>query len=120
MKLPNPEQAIIDIEKKLIGYCLNMNHSRGGHKARVFASALGITAADPGPLVAALRQAAAQNDAKFRKANEYGEEFELEFIMKGRKGAFVVTSAWFIDKGSAAARLTNCYVNLRKSKRKTP
>jgi hypothetical protein len=41
MKLPNPEQAIID-EEKLSGYCLNPRHSDGQHKARVFQSALGI------------------------------------------------------------------------------
>jgi hypothetical protein len=41
MKLPNPEQAEIDMQK-LIGYCLNPEHSDGQHKAYVFRSALGI------------------------------------------------------------------------------
>lgn len=42
MKLPNGDHAVIPM-KKLIGYCLNPNHSSGKHKARVFASTLGIT-----------------------------------------------------------------------------
>jgi hypothetical protein len=42
MKLPNGEFAIIPMEK-LTGYCLDPNHSSGKHKARVFASVLGIT-----------------------------------------------------------------------------
>jgi hypothetical protein len=120
MKLPNPQRVIIDVEKKLRGYCLNMNHSRGAHKARVFASTLGITAADPAPLVAALRRAALENEAKFRKANDYGKEYELEFRMEGPKGAFIIISAWFIDNASDVARLTNCYIDLKKSKRKRP
>ncbi len=41
MKLPNPEQAIID-SQKLSGYCLNRNHPDGQHKARVFQSVLGL------------------------------------------------------------------------------
>jgi len=43
MKLPNGENAEIS-RQKLIGYCLNPEHSSGKQKARVFASVLGITA----------------------------------------------------------------------------
>ena len=43
MKLPNGNHALISIEK-LRGYCLNPEHPSEKHKARVFASALGITA----------------------------------------------------------------------------
>ncbi|WP_254174154.1 DUF6883 domain-containing protein [Planktothrix pseudagardhii] len=42
MKLPNGNQAEISLQK-LVGYCLNQEHSSGKHKARVFASVLGIT-----------------------------------------------------------------------------
>jgi hypothetical protein len=45
MKLPNGHRAIVDITK-LRDYCLNTNHEEGKHKARVFASALGVRAAD--------------------------------------------------------------------------
>ncbi|MBW4596036.1 MAG: hypothetical protein KME46_24830 [Brasilonema angustatum HA4187-MV1] len=41
MKLPNPEQAVID-RQKLSGYCLNPEHPEGRHKARLFKSVLGI------------------------------------------------------------------------------
>ncbi|HXG48805.1 MAG TPA: hypothetical protein VNO52_14360, partial [Methylomirabilota bacterium] len=36
MRLPNGERAIVDIQK-LTAYCLNLQHTRGRHKARVFA-----------------------------------------------------------------------------------
>ena len=45
MKLPGAERAIVDIAK-LRDYCLDPHHPRGRHKARVFASALGLTQAD--------------------------------------------------------------------------
>lgn len=45
MKLPNGERAVVDIEK-LRAYCLNPAHARGRHKARIFASKLGLYAAD--------------------------------------------------------------------------
>ncbi len=45
MLLPNPQLAIVDIDK-LSGYCLNPQHEDGKHKARVFAAALGIMQAD--------------------------------------------------------------------------
>ena len=45
MKLPNADRAVIEIEK-LRDYCLSSSHPRGRHKARVFVTALGITADD--------------------------------------------------------------------------
>ena len=41
MKLPNAEQAIVDIAK-LRDYSLDATHEEGKHKARVFAAALGL------------------------------------------------------------------------------
>jgi hypothetical protein len=41
MKLPNATHAVVDVAK-LRDYCLNPGHARGRHKARVFASVLGI------------------------------------------------------------------------------
>lgn len=45
MKLPNAERAVVRLEK-LTEYSLNPAHDKGGHKARVFASASGITIDD--------------------------------------------------------------------------
>ena len=38
MKLPNAENAYVDL-RKLADYCLDSEHERGKHKARVFAAA---------------------------------------------------------------------------------
>ncbi|MFM6398005.1 DUF6883 domain-containing protein [Planktothrix sp.] len=40
-KLPNPENTIVD-DQKLTGYCLNITHGEGQHKARIFKSALDL------------------------------------------------------------------------------
>ncbi len=45
MLLPNIAKASID-QKKLADYVLNASHPEWRHKARVFLSALGLTAAD--------------------------------------------------------------------------
>ena len=49
MKLPNVSEAIVDL-RKLEEYCLNPDHPRGKHKARVFQSALGIGRGDASEL----------------------------------------------------------------------
>jgi hypothetical protein len=41
-ELPNGDQTEISMQK-LMSYCLNPEHLSGKHKARVFASVLGIT-----------------------------------------------------------------------------
>ena len=42
MKLPNPHKAVVEI-RKLRDYSLNVDHSVGKHKARVFKASLGLT-----------------------------------------------------------------------------
>ena len=58
MRLPNPEFAIID-ENKLAGYSLNLEHSEGKHKARVFKSVLNMDASNSEELRQALLAALA-------------------------------------------------------------
>jgi hypothetical protein len=70
MKLPNGDQAIVDI-RKLLDYCLNPQHPRGRNKARVFAS-IGITGADAEELRDAILSAARCAEAELGAANECG------------------------------------------------
>ena len=57
MLLPHGERAIVDI-RKLRDYCLNPDRLRGKGKARVFAFALGLSAADAPELREKLLEAA--------------------------------------------------------------
>ncbi|AFZ03157.1 DUF6883 domain-containing protein [Calothrix sp. PCC 6303] len=62
MKLPNPERAIVEVDK-ISGYCLNPEHPQGKHKARVFKSALNLNLENAEELQIALLQAVTNWDA---------------------------------------------------------
>jgi hypothetical protein len=70
MKLPNPNRAIVD-EKKLRDYCLSPTHRHGKHKARLFASAMGLTANDSDTLRNVLLKAAQDRDFVWSHAIRY-------------------------------------------------
>jgi hypothetical protein len=72
MLLPNGKLAIVDV-RKLREYCLNPDNPRGSAKARVFASALGITAKDADKLRAELLEVASSEDAAVGELDLYGQ-----------------------------------------------
>lgn len=109
MKLPNPDRAVVDIAK-LRDYCLSPIHPVGRNKARVFASVLGLTAADADTLRAALLAAAEQFEATPGAQDEYGQRYTLDFPMAGPAGLGTLRSCWIVRTGEDFARLTTCYV----------
>lgn len=109
MKLPKAEHAVVDVAK-LRDYCLNPNHPRGRHKARVFLAALGMTAADAVSLCDALLAAARTEDATSRDLDEYGQRYVLDFLMTGPAGRANVRSVWIVRVGEDGPRLSTCYV----------
>ncbi len=109
MKLPNPDRAIVDIAK-LRTYCLNPEHPRGRHKARVFAHALGISAADANALAALLVGAARTCEAKLAAKDRYGARFLIDFPIVRANRRATVRSLWIVRSGEDFARLTSCYV----------
>ncbi len=86
MKLPGGERAIVDIAK-LRDYCLNDQHPRGRHKARVFASALGLTVADADVLRQALLGTAREGQALESDRDDYGQRYVVDLEMSGPRGA---------------------------------
>lgn len=109
MKLPEAIRAVVDL-RKLKDYCLSFEHPRGRHKAQVFASALGLTAAHAEILRDALLDAACQSEATPSTRDEYGERFVVDFILEGPTGRARVRSTWMIRRGENFPRLTSCYV----------
>jgi hypothetical protein len=108
MKLPGGDAAIVDIQK-LTGYCLNPDHPRGKHKARVFAT-LGFTAEHVDQLRAALLAAAAAGDAQPARSDHFGDRYVIEFEIRGPRASGVVRSTWIVRRGETAPRLTSCFV----------
>src|SRR5437870_1628846 len=97
MKMPGGDAVIVD-RRKLTGYCLNPEHPRGKHKARVFAT-LGFTAENADELRAALLKAAASVDAQPAASDRYGDRYVLEFEIEGPQAAGIVRSAWVVRRG---------------------
>jgi hypothetical protein len=109
VKLPNAERAVVDVAK-LRDYSLNAVHSEGKHKAHVFRSALGFTAADVERLREVILAAVVANEAAQGVTDEHGTRYRVDFEMQGLRGAVTIRTAWHIDSGEAVPRLVSCYV----------
>jgi hypothetical protein len=116
MRLPNGERAIVDL-RKLRDYCLNPHSPRGGRKARVFAAALGMTAADASTLREKLREVARTEEAQRGELDLYGQRYAIDFEMATAAGKATTRSGWIILHTETVPRLTTCYVKRRKKKR---
>lgn len=109
MRLPNPENAIVEL-RKLRDYCLNPEHPRGRHKARVFSTALGLGAEDAEELREALLCAARSEEVVAGEEDEYGHRYVLDFEMSTVVGTATIRSGWIVRRGEDFPRLTSCYV----------
>lgn len=108
-KLPNSENAIVEV-RKLRDYCLSPDHPRGRHKARVFASALGLTADDAEEVREAILSAALTGEADPAEEDEFGKRYVLDFEMKTGAGTATLRSGWIVRRGEDVPRFTSCFV----------
>ena len=109
MNLPGGDRAIVDVVK-LRDYCLNPAHPRGRHKARVFASVLGLTAVDAEFLREALFRAAREGAAAPGEGDAYGERYVVDFkLIRGDRQARI-RSTWIIRRNELVPRLTSCFI----------
>jgi hypothetical protein len=109
MKLPGGDNAIVDIAK-LRDYCVDPQHPRGRHKARVFAATLGLAQTDAEFLRESLLRAAREADALVGESDEYGDRFTVDFELNRGNRRAVVRSAWIVLRGETVPRLTSCFV----------
>ena len=109
MKLPNGEQSIVVIAK-LRDYSLDATHEEGKHKARVFASALGIGADDADWLREKLFEAALRYECVPGRSTPHGQRYILDFpLTKGPMEARV-RSVGNVRSAETVPRLITCYV----------
>ena len=108
MKIPNAERAAIDI-RKLRDYCLNPQHNRGKHKARLFTSLLSMDADDAEELRNALLEAVKTQDAQLGETDAYGQRYTLDFTLSWRGRQARIRSAWIIETGSDIPKLTTAF-----------
>jgi hypothetical protein len=108
MKLPNGDRAVIPIAK-LLGYCLNPNHPKGKHKARVFKSVLGITADNVEPLVQLIQLAAVQGEVVQARTTDFGQEFKLDWVIPDHD-EFQLRTIWIIPHDAAEPQLVSAFI----------
>ena len=95
---------------KLKDYCLNPHHEDGKHRARVFASALGLHRADAEWLRARHLDAAARDPAMVVSESRFGTLFVIDFLLTAPSGSAAVRSGWIVRYSEEFPRLTTCYV----------
>jgi hypothetical protein len=108
MLIPNAENAIVDV-RKLRDYCLNLNHEYGQHKARLFSSILGMTAAQATELRQILLEKVRVQEANLGRRDEFGQRYTLDFTVEWQNKRATLRSAWIIEHDSTIPKLTTCY-----------
>ncbi|BAZ46042.1 hypothetical protein NIES4102_30700 [Chondrocystis sp. NIES-4102] len=108
MFIPNAENAVIDI-RKLRDYCLNLEHSTGKHKARLFLSLLGMRAENAPELRQILLEVIRTHPAKLGRKDPFGQRYTVDFTLEWQNKSAVIRSSWIIEINSSIPRLTSCY-----------
>ncbi|MEO1672368.1 MAG: DUF6883 domain-containing protein [Cyanobacteria bacterium J06631_2] len=108
MKLPNGNQAEIS-RQKLLGYCLNPKHASGKHKAKVFASALGITADNVEILNELIQKAAIEGEVIQQSTTEFGQQFKVDWTVPQTQNIELRT-IWEISHINKNPRLISAFI----------
>ena len=109
MKLPNAEDAIVEIEK-LRNYCLCEEHPVGKHKARVFAASLGFGREHAEEIRSRLLDAAMRYESTPTKLTLHGQHYEMDFMLTHNGRSALVRAVWMIRRGEISPRLVTFYV----------
>ncbi len=108
--LVNAEHAVID-PKKLATYALDSTHPTGGHKARVFESALGYNPTNADVLAARIQEGVLSAPAKLLQANNYGQTMAVDMPILGVNGeTAIVRTGWMYETDALVPRLTTIFV----------
>ncbi|WP_458412186.1 RHS repeat domain-containing protein [Schinkia sp. CFF1] len=108
--IPNFSKATID-PRKLTDYALNPNHPVGGNKAKVFESALGYNQSNAGKLMKQIQKNLANTPATLGKADQYGQRYTVDMLIKGANGkTATVRTGWIIKSGSNTPEMTTLFV----------
>lgn len=108
--LLNAEHAVVDY-RKLSTYSLDATHPKGGHKARVFQSALGYNPTNSDILASRVQEGILTTPAKVLDANKYGQLMAVDMPILGVNGeTAIVRSGWIYEPDSVVPRMTTIFV----------
>lgn len=108
MKIPNAEKALVDI-RKLRDYALNTTHRVGKHKARLFATLLGMSIDDAEELRGILLQVVRNHDAEIGQKDKHGQRYQVDFLLSWHGKQTSVRSVWNVHASEDFPRLVTCY-----------
>ncbi|MGB3405187.1 MAG: DUF6883 domain-containing protein [Microcoleaceae cyanobacterium] len=108
MKLPNGDKAEIPLQK-LMSYCLNSEHPSGKHKARVFASVLGITAENVEQLQELIKVAAVEGEVVQQNTTAFGQQFKVDWNIP-KIETWKLRTIWEIKHNSLNPRLISAFL----------
>ncbi len=108
-RLPNSAGAILDV-RKIEDYCLNPEHPRGRHKARVFREALDIDRRDAKWLGEILLKLVREAEAIELAADAFGSRWRVDVPVARHGKAIVVRTIWIVRTGQQAPRFVTCWV----------
>jgi len=109
MKLPNVGEAIIDF-RKMKEYCLNPEHPRGKHKAKVFQRSLGVTSEDAQELINQIKNKIMEADCVKGDIDEYGQRFTVDVEIEIDKAKAIVRTGWILKQNETRPVFMTCYV----------
>jgi len=101
--------AIIDT-KKICDYCLNPEHPRGKHKARVFQSALGMTSENADDLISLINRRIRDMECEVGEVDAFGQRYTVDIEIEYNDMKAFVRTSWIIKHGETRPRLTTCFV----------
>ena len=104
MKIPNSDRAIIETSK-LTEYLLNIEHKRGGTKAKLLIQC-GYSQENWQQLETDIRDAHLSADVDVVKDTGYGMRYEISAYLSTPVGRpLLVRTVWQIDRGTDFPRL---------------
>jgi hypothetical protein len=107
--LPHSENAIIN-PAKLRDYCLNADHPRGRHKARVFREALGLSMDDAEWLQQNIRDGIQNHPGEKQETDSFGSRWRVDLPLTRQGKSVVVRTGWMIKTGEQFPHLITCWV----------
>jgi hypothetical protein len=108
MKLPNPDQLLVEREK-IVDYLLNPAHRYGASKARFFIE-FGFRLNEWEQLAAALREHGQNHDVARVTETGFGPRYAVGGELNTPSGRRpYVRTVWQMDNGAVAPRLISAY-----------
>ena len=108
--LLNAEHAVVDY-RKLSTYSLDPTHPTGGHKARVFQSALGYNPTNSDVLGNRVQEGILTAPANVLDATQHGQRMAVDMPLLGANGeTVIVRSGWIYEPDAVVPRMTTIFV----------